>query len=367
MKPHSLFSRRAAPASPDQLAMRESADYLRASAPADLAALQWHALCEQGLDAVDAARFQQWLAAAAAHQAAYSRLDQSLRLLRSLPPERTAHLRRGRPAPSARAGGGRILDTVAGWLAATARRPAALALCCVVLLAASVGGWHWLRQPQFEQAYSAPRGQRLDVVLPDGSQLALDTDTRVTVTLYRDRRLVRLAQGQAMFSVARDPARPFTVLAGPARVTVLGTRFAVRCRACDGDGDGVSAATEVEVEEGRVGVAANAASTQLQAGQTIQVSAAGLGPVGAISPASVAPWRKGLIRFSNIPLAEALREFERYAPLTLVVRDPEVARLRVGGSFRSSDPAAFAQALPHILPVRLLRRDDGMTEVVRKN
>ncbi len=41
------------------------------------------------------------------------------------------------------------------------------------------------------------------------------------------RRTVRLLRGRAFFDVARDPDRPFTVEAGDARVTALGTAFAV--------------------------------------------------------------------------------------------------------------------------------------------
>jgi transmembrane sensor len=151
-------------------------------------------------------------------------------------------------------------------------------------------------------------------------------------------------------------------------VTVLGTRFAGRCRDCEGE----AAEVDVEVEEGGVGVAragpdGDAGAARLHAGQVVRVSSAGgLGPVAAVNPGSIAPWRKGLIRFASTPLAEAVREFERYSPVNLVIRDPEVAQMPVGGSYRAGNPAAFAQALPHILPVRLVRRDDGMTEVVRK-
>ena len=371
------------PLSPDEFAMNEAAAHLRASDPVDVAAMAWHGRREQGLDADDEALFRLWLAADPAHLAAFSGLDESLRMLRGLPAERTAHLRRAHPQPastpvltpaSAPASPPRARPGLGARLAAALTvRPAALAFCCVALLAVGVGWRQWWRQPTFEQVYTAQRGQLLDVALPDGSQLTLDTGTRVEVTLYRDRRLVRLPRGQAMFSVARDTARPFTVLAGPARVTVLGTRFAVRCRDCEGQ----AAEVDIEVEEGRVGVgragldgdggAGHAdPAAQLRAGQFVRVSgAAGLGAVAAVNPGGIAPWRKGLIRFVSTPLAEAVREFERYGAVNLVVADPEVALMRIGGSYRAGSPAAFAQALPHILPVRLVRRADGMTEVVR--
>lgn len=361
------------PLSADDFAMNESAAHLHASDPVDVAAMAWHGRREQGLglDADDEARFRLWLAADPAHRAAFSRLDESLRMLRALPAERTAHLRRPHPKPAsapaspppARHGLGARLA------AALTVRPAALAFCCVALLAAGVGWRQWWQQPTFEHVYTAQRGQLLDVALPDGSRLTLDSGTRVEVTLYRDRRLVRLPDGQAMFGVARDAARPFTVLAGPARVTVLGTRFAVRCRDCEE----AAAVVDVEVEEGRVNVAragldgdAGIVKTaQLRAGQVVRVStAAGLGAVATVNPGGIAPWRKGLIRFVSTPLAEAVREFERYGAVDLVIADPEVARMPIGGSYRAGNPAAFAQALPHILPVRLVRRADGKTEVV---
>jgi transmembrane sensor len=358
-------------ASQDDIAMRESAAFLQTRHPRAVAAMQWHTRREQGLTTAEEVEFQQWLDADPAHQAALAGLDRDLSMLRQLPAERTAHLRAAHPAPAnaPRRRGWR-------WLAATPTiRHATVAFCCVALLAIGVGWHQWRAQPIFEQAYSAQRGQRLDITLPDGSQFTLDTDTRVEVALYRDRRQVRLANGQAMFSVARDVSRPFTVLAGPARVTVLGTRFAVRCEGCEvGIGE-----VDVEVEEGHVGVthtgpngdsgndAVQQARAELRAGQTVKVSANGLGALAAVSPSSIAPWRKGLIRFASTPLAEAVREFERYGPLNLVIRDPEVAAMPIGGSYLASNPAAFAQALPHILPVQLLRRDDGLTEVVRNN
>ncbi|USX12190.1 FecR domain-containing protein [Oxalobacteraceae bacterium OTU3CAMAD1] len=386
------------PLSPDDIAMNESAARLRASDPVDVAAIAWHGRREQGLDADDEVQFRLWLAADPAHRAAFSRLDEGLRALRALPAERTAHLRarpQAQSGPAASTAAARPAAPPAATLAATpaatpaappqarsglgarlaaalTARPAALAFCCVAVLALGVGWRQWWRQPTFEHVYTAQRGQLRDVVLPDGTRLTLDSGTRVEVTLYRDRRLVRLPEGQAMFGVARDAARPFTVLAGPARVTVLGTRFAVRCRDCAGH----AAVVEIEVEEGRVGVAragldgdagAGAGKTaQLHAGQFVRVStAAGLGAVAAVNPGGIAPWRKGLIRFVSTPLAEAVREFERYGAVNLVVSDPEVASMPIGGSYRAANPAAFAQALPHILPVRLVRRADGKTEVVR--
>jgi transmembrane sensor len=356
--------------SSDETARREFEAYLRAQDPIDVAATLWHTRREQGLDDAEEAEFQQWLAADPAHESAFARIDESIGLLRNLPPARVAHLRRAAqvdpPHPAAPGRRGRR-SWMPGWFSdAPNVRAAALVLCCVVVLAIGVG-WSQ-KQPTFTQAYTAERGHRLEVPLPDGSELSLDSATQVRVALYRDRREVRLEEGQAMFRVAGDAARPFAVQAGSARVTVVGTRFSVRYLT-----QGASAGeVDVEVEAGHVQVvhaapetdAANA-PVDLLAGQSIHLSPSGvLGEVTPVAPDGIAPWRKGFIRFASTPLAEALQEMERYGPTNLVIRSPDVAALPIGGSYRIGNPGAFARVLPQILPVRLVRRDDGKTEIV---
>jgi transmembrane sensor len=212
------------------------------------------------------------------------------------------------------------------------------------------------------------RGQQSDVVLPDGSRIRLDTATRLDVTLYRQRREVRLIEGQAVFQVERDAGRRFDVMAGPVTVTVVGTRFSVRKVPGATGLHGV----RVAVEEGRVRVAGpphggadgSGETVELQAGQQVAVRAGGrLEPVQPLAPGGMAPWREGRINFDNVPLGEALAEFERYGRTGLVVRDDKVAQMRLTGTFDPARLANFKLALPKVLPVRL-RGDAGSTEIV---
>ena len=86
-------------------------------------------------------------------------------------------------------------------------------------------------------------GGREAVTLADGSRVTLNTRTRGRALVNEQERRFWLEEGEAYFEVAHDPARPFVVMAGKDRVTVLGTRFSVRYE----DGR-----TEVTVLEGRV-------------------------------------------------------------------------------------------------------------------
>jgi transmembrane sensor len=243
---------------------------------------------------------------------------------------------------------------------------AALAVC--VLGAGWLGWGHYQRQPVFHESFASARGELLDVHLPDGSVMKLDTATRVEVTLYRQRREVRLPEGQATFYVRADKARPFDVLTDSLRVTVVGTRFAVR-NTHAGLGLGGEAVT---VEEGRVRVAplhATAGGTgavELTAGESVQANRAGaLGTVDSRPAHGALLWREGRINFDSTPLAQAVAEFERYGDTRLLIKDPEVAAMRVNGSFDTRLAADFGSALPLVLPVQL-RKHGNVTEIVAK-
>lgn len=385
---------------------REFDDYARTQDPVQLQAALWATRCTEGLDAETQSEFQQWLAADPAHGEAYKEMASSLGPARALPDDRIQALKTGlresagtdpsATMPAACPPASQPPSLAAPWPAAqTKPRPAspgrrawlfdvgrllpqvATAAAVVALVGGGWVGWdHWRSQPTFAKTYATERGQRLNIDLPDGSTLQLDAATRAEVRLYRQRREVRLVDGQAMFAVQVDPQKPFDVFAGAIRVTVVGTRFSVRHTHAGMD----AGKTVVAVESGRVRVARvshappvasteasdGANQVELVDGQGVTADEAGrLQPIIRIAPDSVAAWRKGRISFNDTPLAQALAELERYGHTGLVVRDPAVGALRLGGSFDVRQIGTFVQALPQLLPVRLERRA-GMTEIVGK-
>jgi transmembrane sensor len=335
------------PLSQDEIEERAIDEYARRN-PVDYAAAAWHLRRARGFGGAEEEReFAAWLAADPAHEAAFRATERAFDELRGFSPRRTARLKATIDALALAPPSGRRTDPRA-FFGKTSRFflfPRLAAVAGAVLLLVAVG---WLSRevrsrPLFAQHYASARGQQLSASLPDGSVLFIDALSRADVLFYRDRREVRLPQGQIFFTVAPDAARPFHVLAGGARVRVTGTRFSVRHFPDDAAAD-----VRVRVAEGRVEVSGETADgrptrpVELAAGQGLLVGGAG----------------------ALVPLAEALAEFERYGPTGLVVRDPAVARLRVGGSFQLRRLDLFLHALPRLLPVRLERRG-GVTEIVR--
>ncbi len=325
------------PSAQDEADLREHAAFAATQDPAALAAATWFSRRGQ-LDAQQQAEFTAWLAADARHAQEYAQLKDTHRAVQRIPAQVAARWTVP-PAP--------VSAPRRHWL-----RTLPYAAAAMLLLGVGAGGYQWWQQQAvFSQSYATARGQRLAVALPDGSKLQLDTATQLHVTLYRQRREVRLAQGEALFQVQAKQGQAFDVLSGPVTVTVVGTQFSVR-NTLKHDGQ-----LRVAVQHGHVRVAgARQEQVDLMAGQGVTADAAGnLSAVASLAPGSVAPWRDGRITFDNVPLGAALAEFERYGDTGLLVRDPAVARLRIGGSFSLTQLDRFAAALPQLLPVQLVR------------
>ncbi|MDO8038256.1 FecR domain-containing protein [Janthinobacterium sp. SUN137] len=328
------------PSAQEQADLREYADFAATQDGVALAAATWFSR-RGNLDAQGQSEFAAWLAADALHAQAYAQLQQTHRAALRIPAQVAA---RWAVPPTA---------------APLPRRPFLRSLralpyaaAAMLLLSVGAGGYRWWQQQAvFSQSYATVRGQRLAVALPDGSQLQLDTATQLHVTLYRQRREVRLAHGEALFQVQSKQGQPFDVLSGPLTVTVVGTQFSVR-NTLEHDGK-----LRVAVQHGQVRVAgARQDRVDLRAGQGVSSDASGrLSAIASLAPGSVASWRDGRVTFDNVPLGAALAEFERYGDTGFVVHDPAVARLRIGGSFSLTQLDRFAAALPQLLPVQIVR------------
>ncbi|MDP4074386.1 FecR family protein [Acidovorax sp. A1169] len=334
-----------------------------------------------GWNGDDEVAFQAWLQADERHRSRYTHWQARWEAMDAIPADAVAQLRgrlaRDKAVQQAYAQAGMPVVARQGeegdereGAGPTRRRllVPALAMAGMAAITAGTGllGWRqWQAQPVFTQAFSTVRGQQAEVPLPDGSRLRLGTATRLEVTYYRQRRQVRLLDGQAVFSVQADADRPFEVLAAATRITVVGTRFAVRHT----PDMAVDAGVHVLVEEGRVRVARAAVAPgpgelELTAGQ--QVASDAQGALAAVMPVpgdGIAPWREHRVSFVDMPLGHALAEMERYGSTGLVLSDPAVAALRLSGTFDPRDTRTLRSVLPSALPVRL-QEQGAVTEIL---
>jgi transmembrane sensor len=198
---------------------------------------------------------------------------------------------------------------------------------------------------------------RETVTLIDGTRIELNARTVLVVEVTATSRRVRLADGEAFFSVAKDPQRPFFVETAAGTVRVTGTHFNVRTESPTG--------LEVTVQEGSVRVRTGDLPVRdLSAGDRL-VRKSNDVSVLRLSPEQVQDylaWRQGMIVFVDTPLREALARFARYQGRNLVATDAAAART-VGGTHRIDDLDGFLASLEEALSLKVSPRLDGVIEI----
>lgn len=192
-------------------------------------------------------------------------------------------------------------------------------------------------------------GERRIVNLPDGSSVQLDTQSAVAFDFSGDRRVVRLLKGDAAFSVAPDPRRPFTVESGGGSATALGTKFLVGRDADD---------TRVIVTEHSVRVAYPASTggnVVLGEGDAIRYGPeTGLSRILSLDTADAMAWTDGVLVFKDAPLGDVVTAIGRYHRGYIRVSE-DARKIRVSGVFRIDDPVAALDQLEQSLGVRSTR------------
>jgi len=191
-------------------------------------------------------------------------------------------------------------------------------------------------------------GQTRRAVLPDGSIITLNTDSRVSVELKKDVRKIWLVRGEALFDVAKSKNRPFIVFADDTQVRAVGTSFTVSMLP--------RRPIQVLVREGVVELKRSDASA-VWVGASTRALAPRNAPIVAESVSSNTlardlAWQYGRIALENQTLQAAADEFARYSAVRVVV-DPAVANRTVTGLFSANDPVAFAKAAASVLKLQV--------------
>ncbi len=297
-------------------------------------------------------QFQQWLKRRPENAAAYALAESLLRNL-SVRASQNAHMQA--MAEQALAQGTSLPDdTPAGrkaerrWQHWQPLSMAASVLIAVFLALGSPDFFTTARQTpaHYETASTAQRAFTFD----DGTRANLDIDSAVSVNMTAAARDISLLKGRALFDVAHDQQRPFSVSAGSTRVIALGTRFQVQHQ------DGV---TIVTLEEGSVDVVRDLAGStlreRLRPGDQLRFDQlADQWHKTRVDTDTVTSWSRARHVFRNAALDAALEEVNRYAATKLRLGDPALAQWTVSGNFMLGESDTIATAFEAALPLRVV-------------
>lgn len=237
-------------------------------------------------------------------------------------------------------------------------------VAAALVVAGVVGATLWSEGFVGGSVFQTTTGERREVALEDGSTLRLGAQTRVRVQFSDTERDVTLERGEAVFKVAKNPTRPFIVIADDTRVRAIGTEFGVEQR---------HKSVVVTVAEGRVAVTegsparlplaasgAGESAVALAPNEQIEVLHAGTASaIRKVDSESSLAWARGRLVFTNDSLGFVVERFNQYNRIHLTVTDPQIAARRVSGSFDATDLESLLMFLRVSLGVTVTWTRDG--------
>ena len=214
----------------------------------------------------------------------------------------------------------------------------------------SCGAVLWVLHITSANTVETGAGQQKTQVLSDGTVVVLNANSRLELRFDRDTRRVILAQGEAVFDVAKHQPRPFVVVVGDRKVVAVGTSFLARREQ--------PAGTEFAVTllEGRIAVEPIAWPDVLPAtfvdglqllnpGERLRFESSGAGRVDSPAIDTLTAWRYHKLIFKDNSLSEAAADFNGFNTKKITLRGAGTEKIRVGGVFAIDDPASFVRAV----------------------
>jgi transmembrane sensor len=223
--------------------------------------------------------------------------------------------------------------------------------------------------------YSTSVGEQKSVLLADGSEVVLNTNSQIEVNYSGQYRDMQLLRGEAHFIVTENEASPFRVYASNKLIEAIGTAFGVQLRGSD---------VRVAVSEGKVALTlhdralAEASSLRnelvkellgtLEAGEvgiiaddtdtdtdTDTGSGSSLRRIELANVERLLAWRGGVLAFSGESLETVVSEISRYTTVNIEISDPAVKAIRIGGQVPVGQTDAMLAALEDNFGLRVRR------------
>lgn len=201
------------------------------------------------------------------------------------------------------------------------------AACAILLL--SVGGYEsFFSRPAPVVAMVATKTFPQDIRLlrlPDGTRVWVNQNTEIEYPREFNGtvRSVTL-KGEAFFEVAKDASKPFVIISGTIKTTVLGTSFNVKAYA--------GRAPEVCVRTGKVKVEGKENTVLLQRGDAVVYLAAGNRLQKQKAILLEPEWKKSLLDINGLTLQEVVNELKLHHNFVVTYTGEDMKLLKIRGT-----------------------------------
>ena len=193
-----------------------------------------------------------------------------------------------------------------------------------------------------------PKGERAKITLPDGSEVELNADSKLTYPSKFTGAVRELTlTGEAFFRVRRDSLHPFHVISGNLAIVVLGTSFNMQCYP---DKDQV----KVALVTGKVRLDRITNPTNKQtSGEPLILTPSEMGILDKRSLSlkktpfdieEATGWRQGTVVFNNADFNEIADRLDKLYNIRLINKSSKTT-FRFNGTFTNTSPEEIVKSI----------------------
>jgi ferric-dicitrate binding protein FerR (iron transport regulator) len=218
------------------------------------------------------------------------------------------------------------------------------------------------------QEISSPSGMRSKVVLPDGSQIWLNAESRIrySIPFVRETRELELV-GEAFLDVMRNPDSPLEVKFNQVSVRVLGTQFNVKAFPEDEQ-------MEVVLKEGSISVHNESKGLERDPvilkpdQQWVYDKTSNTASLKKVDADRYIAWHRNRLILDKTPMAEVAKQLERWYGIKVEIKDKELYKYKFTTVFENEPLHRVIELLEMSSPIRIryipgeLNKETGETE-----
>jgi len=230
-----------------------------------------------------------------------------------------------------------------------------MAACFILVFFAGYLSYRYHKQPQQEQPVTGrmtyrelavPKGRKAKIMLSDGTVIQVNSDSRISYPLvFTSRQRVVYLSGEAYFTVAKDPSKPFIIHTANTETRVLGTVFNIKAYPEE-------QATTLTVEEGRVRFSLKSDTEKqliLTADQQGILGKENVPVMRKTDAARYTAWKDSELVLENLSLKDIIPLLNRWYGVKVTVRNREIGNERFTGTYREASLSSVANDISQAL------------------
>lgn len=233
----------------------------------------------------------------------------------------------------------------------------------ILLLATGISVYYYTKKQMImpDMIVSVEKGQKANIVLPDGSKVAVNSDSKLTYgSRFNERERVIMLEGEAYFEVAPDEKRPFIIETSELEVRALGTSFNVKSYEDENNASAVLMTGQVAVSSGGDCLILNPNEQVLFDKQTGSMTKSMVEDANTF-----VNWRYNKLTFNGETFESIVHTLERYYNIRIIFETESLKKYRFTGTTANTSLESILQIFSLTSPLSYEVKDS--TIILREN